>query len=203
MIGKVPMWFWELKARRYGARLPKRTLRAPKTWTAETTVKSFPVLIGGVSSPIGPRIVQGKRARRRDARGYALNPHDPMLFQGNLDMPEYLFWVGSETKSGSFAKCRVCFKPTYTQEDRKKHLRRDREDGSTLSCASKAQIIAKLLSRGEKLLCVECDKETKDMRWGLPICGNEKCLKRFMFSLATANAWMYAKRKAEAENWVK
>lgn len=187
MPGKVPIWFWRLKAAPYGARLPKRTIRAPKKWSKEDKV--LPILNARVGRQLAARNV---RARK---------PGSLAGFEGNLKAEQYQYFYGLKgsvnSAAYSWGMCRICRRTFTNEADRMKHLKR--KAGERLSCAMKAIIVCNLLMRDGA--CVICDTRTEDRKWGLPLCDREACLTTFMFSEHGKNPFKEAIEVAEKSNW--
>jgi hypothetical protein len=196
MLGKIPMWYFKVVNRPYGARMPKR-----ETKVMDIATKSIVPIRSLHQTPIGFVQPQGMESRkshqheRLRRRGKNKN-----IETGNLGLSEYQFWVGVKGASTQFARCRACNQDTFGPNERKMHhTLSGRED---LSCAGKCVIICNLLAKDKQ--CIICGDGVHKKRWGVPMCARKECVESFMFSLSPMpSMWIHARALGAQRGWQK
>lgn len=194
MSGEVPIWFWRNKAAPYGARLPKRTIRAPKVWVkVDTAAVVTPGAVTVLNARIGRRLEQKNRARK---------PGSLCGFEGNLQPEDYQYFWGARNRGSVYdwSMCRICRKTQMNIGERRAHLKKV-ASGEKLNCAQKAILVGNLVAKDG--LCLICDAKTGHRKWGVPLCDLERCLTTFMFSENFNRAWEQGVKLAERLNWPK
>jgi len=103
------------------------------------------------------------------------------IILGNLAETEYQFWIGQRMPIGNKARCRACREVVVDKEGREEHMKAGEE---MASCTSVMILAFKSLRK--KGRCVVCKSETKNTRWGVPICG-VRCAEDYKFTWDICN----------------
>ena len=93
---------------------------------------------------------------------------------GNLENQDYRFWIGAHDPKVKFSQCKACCLDSWSAEQRLEH--------KAIGCTKILVAAYKLLLRA--MLCVICDAETSNTRWGVPIC-SPGCEERWKFAATT------------------
>ena len=108
--------------------------------------------------------------------------HTPQKI-GNLQIPEFQFWVGQKASYSQVSHCRACLKLVYSPSARHEHMEETKH--------------TKWLQEAYKFVstCIVCAKPKIRMKWGVPLCPT--CEESWMFEMsfvpvlrpALAKAW--------------
>jgi len=106
---------------------------------------------------------------------------DAKVPAGNLDNEEYRYWVGGPQEDYVFAMCRACKKCKYGKPERQQHFKDPDFLVNGDPCTTQLVNAYKYLM--ESKLCLVCKQNRYNRsRWGVPLCEQPECLRKWKFS---------------------
>ena len=107
--------------------------------------------------------------------------------KGNLSRDQYRYFQGCESENANFSKCRFCEQWFTSEAQRVLHAKQ-------FNCLAKFNDAIKIWLGNPKrnqptlVKCAACGDDTYNRKWGIPLCIDNKCYEKWMFSMVTPMA---------------